>query len=417
MDKRYLIIVGAVLVQAVTIGCVFGYGVFFTVLESEFGWSRGLLSIATSLAFFNMGIFAIAAGRLTDRFGPRGVLLFTAMSTGLAYVLMYFLSAPWQLLAIYGLLVSPGLATHDVVTLSTVARWFPRRRGMVSGIVKVGAGAGQMLIPVVTVGLIALFGWREAFAVLGISAVCLLGFAAMLVGFKPGDPVSAKSVENSAADPQINSMIDKQPVAAQGFSMREAKKRPEFRLLCAMQFFQFGTLITIPTHIVPHGIDSGLSPAGAAAVLSAIAASSIAGRLVTGGIVDRIGGKRSINICLFLLFASVVSLLFIVNNTWLYAFGVLYGFAHGGLFTVMSPTVAEYFGMRSHGAIFGVVVFTGTVGGALLPIATGLIFDKLQSYQWAFLLLATMVLISFLLSLRLSPSQLQQTANTTSDVS
>ena len=63
--------------------------------------------------------------------------------------------------------------------------------------------------------------------------------------------------------------------------------------------------------------------------------------------------------------------------------------------------------MRSHGAIFGVVVFTGTTGGSLLPIITGLIFDKLQSYQWAFILLAALVLISFLLSLRLAPARLQ----------
>ena len=126
-----------------------------------------------------------------------------------------------------------------------------------------------------------------------------------------------------------------------------------------------------------------------------------------GGFVDRIGGKRIYNICLLFLFCSVVSLLFIENVQYLYAFGVLYGFSHGGLFTVVSPTVAEYFGMRSHGAIFGVVVFTGTTGGSLLPIITGLIFDKLQSYQWAFILLAALVLISFLLSLRLAPARLQ----------
>jgi len=116
MDKRYLIVAGAILVQATIIGCVFAYGIFFTVLEAEFGWSRTLL---------NMGFFAIAAGRLTDRFGPRGVLVVAAISTGLAYILMYFLSAPWQLLLIYGVLVGFGLATHDVVTLSTIAHWFP----------------------------------------------------------------------------------------------------------------------------------------------------------------------------------------------------------------------------------------------------------------------------------------------------
>ncbi len=412
MDKRYLIVIGAVLVQGTTIGCVFAYGVFFTVLEAEFGWSRTLLSIATSIAFFNMGIFAILAGNLTDRFGPRGVLLFTALTTGLAYVLMYFLSAPWQLLAIYGVFVSLGLATHDVVTLSTIARFFPRRRGMISGIVKVGAALGQMLIPVVAVMLIAAIGWRSSFETLGICAACVLVIAAWLVGTKPLQTDLPAVEKKPLVYSDFDSSGDSQPIPADdsadryspGKSMQVARRASEFWLLCAMQFFLFGPLVTIPTHIVPHSIDSGLSSAAAATILSTIAASSIAGRLLIGVFVDRIGGKRSYNVCLFALFCSLVSLLFIENGNWLYAFAAIYGFAHGGLFTVLSPTVAEYFGMRSHGAIFGVVVFTGTVGGSLLPIITGLIFDKLQSYQWAFILLAMMALISFFLSMRLAPA-------------
>lgn len=231
---------------------------------------------------------------------------------------------------------------------------------------------------------------------LGIGAAILLVVAAWLIGIKPDKPVQSISAANSVAG------------QSDGVTIKEAKKGSDLWLLCAMQFFFFGTLITIPTHIVPHSIDSGLTPAVAATILSTIAASSIFGRLLIGGFVDRIGGKRCLNICLFVLLLSLVLLLVLEDNNWLYAFAALYGFAHGGLFTVVSPTVAEYFGMRSHGAIFGVVVFTGTVGGAMLPIITGLIFDKLQSYQWAFSLLAMMVLISFLLSLRLAPRQSQE---------
>ena len=390
---------GAILVQGITIGCVFAYGVFFNVLETEFGWSRTLLSIATSLAFLNMGVFAIAAGRLTDRFGPRGVLMVTAATTGTAYVLMYLLSAPWQLILIYGLLVGLGIATHDVVTLSTIARCFPRRRGMMSGIVKVGAACGQMFIPLIAVMLIAAFGWRYAFVVMGIGAAGILFIAAWLMGIKPSvSGTSAPVVEAGIANKSTSA-----DTSVPGSSFEQAKSDTQFWLLCTMQFFFFGTLITVPTHIVPHSIDSGLTPASAATVLSTIAASSIAGRLLIGGFVDRIGGKHCFNICLTLLFLSIVSLLFIKNTGFLYLFAVAYGFAHGGLFTVVSPAVAEYFGMRAHGAIFGVVIFTGTIGGSMLPILTGLIFDKQQSYQWAFILLATMVLISLLLSLRLAP--------------
>jgi len=217
MDKRYLIVAGAILVQATIIGCVFAYGIFFTVLEAEFGWSRTLLSVATSLAFLNMGFFAIAAGRLTDRFGPRGVLVVAAISTGLAYILMYFLSAPWQLLLIYGVLVGFGLATHDVVTLSTIAHWFPRRRGTMSGIVKVGTAIGQMTVPVVAVVLIALVGWRGAFVALGVVAAVLLLIAAWLTGIKPKRDESTVS--------QVSEL--------QGLSFAEAKKGSDFWILCS----------------------------------------------------------------------------------------------------------------------------------------------------------------------------------------
>ena len=312
---------------------------------------------------------------------------------------MYLLSAPWQLILIYGLLVGLGIATHDVVTLSTIARCFPRRRGMMSGIVKVGAACGQMFIPLIAVMLIAAFGWRYAFVVMGIGAAGILFIAAWLMGIKPSvSGTSAPVVEAGIASKSTSA-----GTSVPGSSFEQAKSNTQFWLLCTMQFFFFGTLITVPTHIVPHSIDSGLTPASAATVLSTIAASSIAGRLLIGGFVDRIGGKHCFNICLTLLFLSIVSLLFIKNTGFLYLFAVVYGFAHGGLFTVVSPAVAEYFGMRAHGAIFGVVIFTGTIGGSMLPILTGLIFDKQQSYQWAFILLATMVLISLLLSLRLAP--------------
>ena len=100
-------------------------------------------------------------------------------------MLMYFLSAPWQLIVIYGLFVALGLGSHDVVTLSTVARWFPRRRGVMSGVVKVGTALGQMSIPVVAAALIAAIGWRSAFLVQGIGAAVILVVAAWLLGLKP----------------------------------------------------------------------------------------------------------------------------------------------------------------------------------------------------------------------------------------
>lgn len=386
-DRRVVVVAGAFLIQAVTIGFMFAYGVFFNELEREFGWSRTLLSAASSIGFLSMGLLAILAGRLNDRFGPRWVLTVTGLCTGLAYLLMSGISQPWHLFVIYAGLVGVGLASHDVVTLSTVARSYPRRRGLMTGIVKVGTATGQMLIPLVVVFVIAQTGWRNTFIIMGVSGAVLLCIAAWMTG---ADSAARKA--RAATDGE-----------ATGFTFSQARATGQLWLLCAMQFFFFSALTTIPVHIVPHGIDSGMTGAAAATLLSTIALSSIVGRLLVGLSVDKLGGRTSYIVCLTPLTLSLLSLVFIDSVILFYVFAFFYGFAHGGLFTVVSPTIAEYFGLREHGAIFGIVVLFGTLGGAAMPIVAGMFFDQMQSYQIAFALLSAMAFTSLICATQLAP--------------
>ncbi len=395
-DQRYHIVAGALLVQSVTIGCMFAYGVFFKSLETEFGWSRTLLSSATSVSFFFMGIFAIVAGQLNDRYGPRWVLAFSGVCTGVAYMSMYYLQAPWQLLVIFSILVGVGLATHDVVTLSTVARWFPRRRGIMTGVVKTGTAFGQMVVPLIAFALIGAFGWRYAFVGLGTGALVLLMLAVLLIGVTVPSVNTKSSV---VAGPDNNATADRP-----GLTFTEARKTRQMWTMCAIQFCFFASLVSIPTHIVSHGIDTGMAAALAATLLSTIAASSIAGRLAVGFFVDKLGGRLAFLICIASLFASL-TLLVVVDNSQrvLFVFSLFYGFAHGGLFTVVSPTVAEYFGIREHGVIFGTVLFFGTIGGSIMPMLTGMVFDASGSYSAAFLVMAILALIGLVLAYSLTP--------------
>ena len=127
-----------------------------------------------------------------------------------------------------------------------------------------------------------------------------------------------------------------------------------------------------------------MTPALAASLLSVMAGASIVGRLTVGSSTDRIGGRRALVLCFVPLITSLVLFIFIPTPWLLYGAVAIYGFAHGGLFTVISLTIAEYFGLRSHGAIFGVVVFFGTIGGATGPILAGAVFDFASSYDAAF---------------------------------
>jgi MFS family permease len=393
----YNIVAAGFLIQAVCIGAMFTYGVFFKEFQAEFGWSRALISGASSLAFLVMGSGGIIAGSLNDRIGPKIIMVVSGASLGLGYICMSRLQMPWQLYLLYGVLVGIGLSTHDVITLSTVARWFIKRRGMMSGFVKVGTGAGQFLLPIIAAALIALLGWRNAYLTIGILSLAALVALALLMKRDPqeiGLLPDGNSHDNSNGEAWSET---------HNLPMRAAIRTKQFWTICIAEFTIFSCLLTTIVHITPHAIDQGLQPPAAAAVLSTIGGVSITGRMVMGSANDKIGGKRSLIICFMLLIISLVWLQMASSAWTLFLFAVIYGFAHGGLFTVMSPLVAEFFGTGSHGVLFGTVLFSGTIGGSVGPWLAGYIFDVTGSYQSAFITLTVLACIGFLLITILRP--------------
>lgn len=398
MDSRYLIVFGACLTQFTVIGLLFSFGLFFNVLEETFGWSRTLLSSATALGALVMGVLAVFAGRLSDRYGPTPVLAGSGLLFGAGYALISAVGEPWHLFALFGLFIGIGMSTHDVATLSAIARWFVRRRGTMTGIVKVGTAAGQMALPPVTALLIAGLGWRSAALALGVGAAALLVVAAVSMKRPPPDRAAAAAIGGAGTG------TGAEPAAGPrrgGFA--EIRRSRAFWTLCAAQLLFFPTLMTVPLHIAVHGMDLGMTRGTAAALLTVIGGASIAGRLTVGAFADRIGGRNAYVLCLTPLVTSLLALM--VADAWapLFAVVALYGFGHGGLFTVVSPTVAELFGTRTHGAIYGGIYFFGTIGGAAGPIMAGRVFDVTGSYEYAFAALAVMGAAALLLIASLPP--------------
>ncbi len=272
------------------------------------------------------------------------------------------------------------MAAHDVSTLSTIARWFVRRRGLMSGITKAGGGLGQVVVPTTMAALIAGPGWRMGCLLFGLAAIVVLVGAAQTLRRNPAAVGLRPDGEAPDAAPD-------QTQEEAGDSFRQAFRSRSLWLLGGAKFCDLFCLFTVIVHIVPHGVDHGLHPAVAAGVLSTIGAMSIAGRLLLGGAYDRIGARMSLMACFSLLTASLVWLQF-ADTTWaLFLFAAMYGPAHGGFFTITSPSVAEYFGTRAHGTIFGLVISCGTFGATLGPIVAGSLFDMSGSYTVAFALL------------------------------
>jgi len=184
-----------------------------------------------------------------------------------------------------------------------------------------------------------------------------------------------------------------------GLSIKEAIHTRRLWMLCPAYLAIFFCCNSIMVHIVPHVGDLGFSASFATTVLAIIGGASIIGRFTMGITVDKIGSKRALLACFLILIAALLWLQLAIELWMLFLFALAYGFCHGGFFTLMSPAVAEFFGIHSHGLIFGIVIFSGSVGGSLGPFLSGLIFDIARSYNIAFLILLLLASTGFMLIL------------------
>jgi len=385
-------------IQAVGVGVYISYGVFFNPLMEEFGWPRAAISGASSAAFFIMGLFGILIGRLNDKFGPKILMSIAAVFFGMGFCLMSQINSLWSLYLYFGLIFGIGLSAVDVIALSTIARWFAKKRGKMTGLVKVGTGAGQFTFTILASFLISGFGWKNAFIFMGsFSFIALL----VIAQFLKRDPGTIYHL-NAVTPEQVPESQD------QGLSFSTALNTRELWLIGMVNLLVVFCLMSILIHIVPHARDIGIPPHKAAGILSTIGAVSMLGRFLSGMFIDRTGSKQVYCICFLLLIISLIWLTK-ADTLWrLYAFACIYGIAHGGFFTAISPIMVELFGLRAHGSLLGIVVFFGTTGGALGPIFTGFLFDMTRSYITAFYILLIISCITFglLLCLRGRPKVL-----------
>jgi len=387
LSYGFVIVAACFCLQAVGLGLYIGYGVFINPLISEFGWPRAALSGASSIALLLSGLLSVPVGRISDRIGPRLIVLVCAFFFGIGHLLMSRINEVWQLYLLFGVIVGIGLSCVDVIALSTTAQWFSKRRGSITGVVKVGAGFGHLLIPIGASVLITSQGWRTTYTVIGIASFSAFFIIGLLLRRAP-----AQASTPGNADTTSHSL-----------SFKEAVQTSTFWIICFTNLVGIFCLMTVMVHIAPHASSMIDSPTKAAAVISVIGFTSMGGRLLTGFVIDRIGSKLTTIFC-YILLAIVLLWLQIADAPWmLFLFAVFYGVAHGGIFTIVSPIVADYFGIKSHGVLFGIVVLFGTVGGSIGPFLSGFIFDSTGSYDLAFWICTAMSLIGLIMIMTLKP--------------
>ena len=397
----YVVVATCFAIQVIGWGIHNSYGIFFTPLVQEFGWSRASVAGAASMSVLVHGIGAIFLGGMNDRVGPRLIMTGCGLFMGSGYMLMSGLDRLWEIYLFYGLIIGMGVSGTDVVLLSTAARWFYAMRGIMSGIIKVGTGLGMVIAPLFIALIMKAFPWRTCFFILG--AIVLFSYV-LLAQFLVRDPALKKQYPDNARP--VESVGKREP--ERGIPFREALKTRQFWCICLISLLVVSCTYTILMHIVPHVIDVGIPPSKAATVLATLGGVSMAGRLVMGATADRVGTRMALMISISLILTGMCYLPWASALWMFYVFAVFQGLGHGGFYALISPTVAEFFGTRSHGVLFGTVIFSTTIGGALGPFLAGYLFDVTNTYRVVFLTLAGTSLAALLLTATLTPTTHQK---------
>jgi len=337
-------------------------------------------------------------GALNDKSGPRIVIILCSCLVGIGYLLMSQVNAVWQLYLFYGVLIGAGMGGAFVPPVSTVARWFVKRRSLMTGIVAAGSGIGCLVGPPIATQIISVYDWRMSYIIMGASVWFVILLIAQLLKRDPAQvgqrPFGEFNGEQSGLRPE-----------ARSYSLKEALQTNQFWLVCGLSFCYGFCLFTITVHAVPYATDLGISAVGAANIMVTIGAFSILGKVVLGGSGDRIGNKQALIIS-FVLWVLAYFWLLMAKDEWaLYLFAAAFGIAFGGNSASHSPLAAGLFGLRSHGLIAGVLGSSVMVGGALGPFLAGYIFDVADSYRLAFLICAIIGIAGVILTALIKPTR------------
>lgn len=376
---------------------VYTFGVFVKPLIQEFHVSRAAISVSYTLWAVMYAVGAPLVGWLIGRFGSRRVIILSLALFGLTLISMKVISADiWQFYLAYGCV---GLLSSGVGPISygnVLSRWFDRRRGLALGLAMLGMGLGAILMPVIAQRLIALFGWRTAYALLGCLVLLLALPMAFVLRENPWEL-------GHTVDGDTPSTGEPAAVAVAGTSVRDAWRSRAFWLMVCAFFLTGAAVQGCVVHLAPMLSDRGLSATTAALGSSLLGAALMIARLGTGYLLDRLFAPR-VAILTFGCAAAGIGLVLFGSTTYLALAGAfLIGLGIGGEVDIIPYLISRYFGLRAFAQILGVAFAIFVLSGAVGPLLMGAGFDRSGSYRGILLVFVGTILFSAWLVARLGP--------------
>ena len=354
----------------VAIGAMFSLAVFLGPISTATGWSRAAISTAMTLDFLVMGVAGFLWGAVSDRFGPRIVVVIGAVLLGAGLWVASRATSPLIFQLGFGVLVGISAGAFFAPMIATVTGWFDTQRALAVSLVSAGMGVAPMTISPFAAWLVTHYDWRVAMAVIGTMAWVLLIPAALMVRTAP--PAAAGATESGSSNT---------PVLRVGTALRS----PQFIVL-GLTFFLCCAAHSGPIfHFVSYAIFCGIPTMAAVSIYGVEGLAGLGGRLLFGVAADRIGVKPVLIGGLLIQSVAIAAYLVVNQQSEFYLLGTVFGIAYGGVMPLYAVLARDYFDQRIMGTVFGAATMLSSLGMALGPVVGGWIFDTYHDYRWLYL--------------------------------
>ncbi|MES2906675.1 MAG: MFS transporter [Pseudomonadota bacterium] len=391
---RWIIVAAGGLLGCVAVGAMFSLPVFLLPISKETGWSVAGVSSAMTIGFLAMAFASMAWGALSDRIGPRLVVLTGSIMLAASIALASTATSLLQFQLLFGLLVGSSVAAIFAPVMACVTGWFDTHRSLAVSLVSAGMGIAPLTMSPFAAWLISHYDWRTSLLIIAGVAAAIMIPTALLVHRPP--VLTDDRIATQAPEPQAD------------ITMRQAIQSPQFIVLMLTNFFCCATHSGPIFHTVSYAVTCGIPMVAAVTIYSLEGLAGMGGRIAFGLAGDAFGAKRVLVTGLLLQSFGALAYIFVSQLFGFYAVAAVFGFIYGGIMPLYAVLARENFPLRMMGTVIGGTAMAGGLGMSLGPLAGGLIFDHFGNYIWLYVGSFGMGLGAFLIAMTFRPFEKPQ---------
>ncbi|MBS3650697.1 MFS transporter [Pseudaminobacter sp. 19-2017] len=388
---RWVIVAAGGLLGCVAIGAMFSLPVFLLPMSRDTGWSVTGISTAMTIGFLALALASMVWGTLSDRWGPRFVVLTGSVLLVVSLALASRATSLIEFQLVFGVVVGAATAAIFAPMMACVTGWFETQRSLAVSLVSAGMGMAPMTMSPLAAWLVTVYDWRTSLLIIAAIAAVLMIPASLLVRRPP--VLEAANAAGAPAD------AEGQP----DMTLGEAMKSPQFIVLLLTNFFCCATHSGPIFHTVSYALTCGIPMIAAVSIYSVEGLAGMGGRIAFGLLGDRFGAKRILVMGLLLQAFGVLGYVFVSQLSGFYAVAALVGFIYAGVMPLYAVIARENFPLRMMGTVIGGIAMAGSLGMATGPLAGGFIYDSMGTYSWLYIGAWGIGLGAFLIALTFRP--------------